>query len=143
MRFKKIDSFDIMYRRYIGSYQQLSAHWCDFKVKYQEFDHKSPYFIEISHHDPLLTDDEYCVCDLCIVTSTSLPELTHAVIKGGNYAVCPYVGTAAGIFMLYQSIFGNWLPQSKLTLRHAPIFIEYISASSTQLELNLYIPIED
>jgi AraC family transcriptional regulator len=87
----------------------------------------------ISHDDPSITDPAQCRYDACVEVAADFTPSGAALITtlpGGRYAVMPFKGTSAEVFLAWTRILRDWLPASQLQLDNRPCF-EYYPQGST------------
>ena len=106
-------------------------------------------FIGLSFDDPNITSHEQCRFYACI--STDKPQKPEGefglqTIEKGKFAVFIHQGTYSGLNNLYQSIYMDWLPSTKIRLRHSMPFEKYLNnpdkVKETDLITEVYIPIK-
>lgn len=137
LTFVNLDSLNLVYKRYVGSYQDLPKYWQDFRQSYPH----TKQFYEISYSDPTISDENRCIMDLCCLDDGSFSLLNQKIINQGLYAKYVYEGKAQGIYVLYQSILRNWVVAKQIQLRNEPMFIYYLNWDCPYFKLELYIPI--
>lgn len=109
---------------------------------------KNP-MIGIARDNPDITDPEKNRYDACLPVGNShyTPEgeISIQTIQGGRYACFIHTGPYEKIKETYRAIYGNWLEESKETLRDAPGFVIYRNDPRTtpeeKRELGIYIPL--
>ncbi len=151
-KIKELEEKTALYIRQTGSYSSLdfeSAYtqlWgC---VKEQKLFSAGTEHICVYYDDPKVTESEKLRTDICLVIKKpAVPqgEIGVKTISGGKYAVFLYQGSYDKLGMVYDTIFGHWLPESGCTLRDAPCFEKYISnpkvTAPEKLKTEIYVPI--
>lgn len=145
---QNLPDYFVLYERRIGSYRQLSGQWGDFIGKYQEFVTKDTKFLERTYDDPVITDTEGCLYDICMSVDKSVLNesvLNTCTIEGGKCAVYPYKGDGKYIYAAYQTIFTVWLPRTSYMLDYRSGFDIYhkVDSESGYMELDICIPLRD
>ena len=87
----------------------------------------------ISHDDPSVTAASLCRYDACVEVDAGYVASGGALITtlpGGRYAVMPFKGNGADIFVAWRRLLGEWLPSSQLQLDMRPCFEHYPVGSS-------------
>lgn len=143
---QNLPDYFVLYERRIGSYHQLSGQWGDFIGKYQRFVTKDTKFLERTYDDPVITDTEGCLYDICMSVDKSVLNesvLNTCTIEGGKCAVYPYKGYGKHIYAAYQTIFTVWLPRTSYTLDYRSGFDIYhkVDSESGYMELDICIPL--
>jgi AraC family transcriptional regulator len=134
----------VIYERYIGNYEDLSANWGAFQDKYREYITDKTLMIERTFDDPSITDKNKCLYDLCIsVDINCLVENTY-ILTGGKFAIYHYKGFMEEIYSAYQSIFNVWIAQSGYSIDERYGFEIYrkVDCSSMYMEIDICIPIK-
>lgn len=150
---QNLPDYFVLYERRIGSYHNLSAQWGDFIRKYRDFVTADTKFLERTFDDPVITDMEGCLYDICmsvdknVLNERALNErvLNTCIIEGGKCAVYPYRGLGKHIYAAYQAIFTVWLPRTPYALDYRSGFDIYhkVDSSSGYMELDICIPLRD
>jgi len=104
--------------------------------------------IGLSHDDPNITDSEKCRYDACLVIHKPVQPEGEVGVKelaGGKFAVFQYQGSYANLSIVYDTIFGKWLPESGFELRNAPCFEKYLNnpnrTEPAKLKTEIYLPV--
>jgi AraC family transcriptional regulator len=87
----------------------------------------------ISHDEPSVTDPAQCRYDACVEVDDGYTPSGRALVTtlpGGRYAVMPFKGTGAEVFVAWRRLLGEWLPASRLQLDMRPCFEHYPAGSS-------------
>ncbi|WP_110945242.1 AraC family transcriptional regulator [Paenibacillus phocaensis] len=112
---------EVAYVRHVGSYLETYRAWGKlgtWAAQHQLFPPEQS-FIGISLDDPAVTEEEECRYDACVTVPNTLsradapPEIGFQTLPGGLYAKFTFYDTLDKFALLYQSIFGNWLPDSE------------------------------
>ena len=75
-----------------------------------------------------MTEPSQCRYDACVeVDDGYVPsgDALTTVLPGGRYAVMPFKGNGAEIFVAWRRLLGEWLPSSHLQLDMRPCFEHY------------------
>lgn len=111
---------EVAYARHVGSYLETYQAWeklGKWAAQHRLFPPEQS-FIGISLDDPAVTEEEECRYDACVTVPNTLsradatPEIGFQTLPGGLYAKFYFYDTPEKLALLYQSIFGNWLPDS-------------------------------
>lgn len=120
----------VAYMRHTGPYgEPISRFWMEEVAPWMSTDGllgRARY--GISHDDPSVTDASQCRYDACIeVDERYVPSGRAQVttLPGGRYAVMPFNGNGAEIFLAWRRLLGEWLPSSRLQLDMRPCFEHY------------------
>jgi AraC family transcriptional regulator len=118
---KKIKKMKLLYERYIGNYYNLKDFWTTFYRHMEErrLVHENTIFIGISYDDPLITDENRCIYDVCIKVNTNeyVGTNTH-VIEEGYYVCYQFHDTIPQMINAFNEIFSIWLPYSGYETAH-------------------------
>ncbi|MDE6052981.1 MAG: GyrI-like domain-containing protein, partial [Lachnospiraceae bacterium] len=140
---KNLPDYFVLYERRIGSYRYLSEQWGDFIEKYQEFVTKDTQFLERTFDDPVITDTDGCLYDICMSVDRGVSLENTCTIEGGKCAVYPYKGLGKHIYAAYQTIFTVWLPRTSYELDYRSGFDIYhmVDRESGYMELDICMPL--
>lgn len=118
---EELPLMEVAYVRHVGSYLETFRAWA--KLGMWAAEHRlfppEQSFIGISLDDPAVTEEEACRYDACVTIPNTLsrtdapPEIQFQTLPGGLYAKFYFYDTTDKLALLYQSIFGNWLPDSE------------------------------
>ncbi|MGP0583559.1 AraC family transcriptional regulator [Paenibacillus timonensis] len=118
---QELPLMEVAYVRHVGSYLETYRAWG--KLGMWAAEHRlfppEQSFIGISLDDPAVTEEEECRYDACVTVPEGLsqtdtpPEIQFQTLPGGLYAKFYFYDTTDKLALLYQSIFGNWLPDSE------------------------------
>ena len=120
----------VAYMRHIGPYgEPIGRFWMEEVAPWMETDGltgRARY--GISHDDPSVTDAQQCRYDACVEVEAGFVPSGRALITtlpGGRYAVLPFEGTGADVFIAWRRLLAEWLPSSRLQLDMRPCFEHY------------------
>lgn len=106
-------------------------------------------FLGLNYDDPNITENQICRFYACISTQRNIPpeaEFGTLAIPAGDFAVFTLKGAYSGLNNLYQYIYLQWLPQSKITLRNSIPFEKYLNnpdlVSEEEILTEVFIPIK-
>ena len=141
---RELKDFPVVFKRYIGSYKDMSAHWQEFIDTYCGLANDETKFIEITYDDPKITDQNRCIYDICMTVDDQNDHENTKVVQGGKYAAYSYEGSVKEIFQAYKGIFNIWLPQSSYELDYRTGFDIYKLADCENdcFEMDIYIPVK-
>lgn len=141
---KKLPDIKIIYERHKGNYRELTKRWHDFCIRTYDIKDNESLYLDISYDDPLISDEDLCIYDLCMTTKKKISGYNTMVIKGGNYAVYRFNGTLSKIGSAYQNIFSRWLPSSSCKLDNRRILSLYHSQlkDDNTIEMDICIPVK-
>lgn len=141
---QNLPDYFVLYERRIGSYHDLSGQWSDFMEKYREFVTADTQFLERTFDDPVITNANGCLYDICMSVDGSVPLENTCIIKGGKCAVYPYRGLGKYIYAAYQTIFTVWLPRTPYELDYRSGFDIYhmVDSKSGYMELDICMPLK-
>lgn len=141
---QNLPDYFVLYERRIGSYHDLSGQWSDFMEKYREFVTADTQFLERTFDDPVITNANGCLYDICMSVDRSVPLENTCIIKGGKCAVYPYKGLGKYIYAAYQTIFTVWLPRTPYELDYRSGFDIYhmVDSKSGYMELDICMPLK-
>lgn len=118
---EELPLMEVAYVRHVGSYLETYRAWArlgEWAAEHRLFPPEQS-FIGISLDDPAVTEEEECRYDACVTVPNTLsradapPEIRFQTLPGGLYAKFTFYDTLDKFSLLYQSIFGNWLPDSE------------------------------
>lgn len=141
---ENLPDYFVLYERRIGSYHDLSGQWSDFMEKYREFVTADTQFLERTFDDPVITNANGCLYDICMSVDRSVPLENTCIIKGGKCAVYPYKGLGKYIYAAYQTIFTVWLPRTPYELDYRSGFDIYhmVDSESGYMEMDICMPLK-
>lgn len=132
------------YRRYIDSYFELKDHWQDFMRDMKPYIRPDTIFIERSHCDPDVVENEKCISDICMSLPDGHTLSPLTVIPGGKYARYHFRDNRNEIFGTYQGLTCVWLPNSGYELAKGDFFDQSLSfdPETNIIEMYIHIPIQ-
>lgn len=150
---KELPEYEVAYIRHIGSY--LDTHYAWSKLgKWAGENHLFPaeqYFIGISLDDPTMVDEYACRYDACVTLPSDFnkedqSEVQFKQLSGGLYALYTFYDTIDKFAIAYQSLFGQWLPNSEYDADDRPC-LEFcmnnpMDDPEGKCKVDLYIPIK-
>lgn len=141
---KEFKDFRVLFKRYIGNYQNMKEHWQDFMDCYTHLADKGTKYLEVSHDDPLITDRDRCIYDICMTIDENSGQENVKIIKGGNFAVYNFKGYSQDIFLAFKGIFNVWLPESNYQLDNRSGFEIYtaVDCENDYFEMDICIPVK-
>lgn len=141
---QEIEDIFVIYERFIGNYIELKEKWFSFMDLYQSSINEQTIMIEKFYHDPMITQLNQCICDLCISTDKFMETDHGSTIKGGKFAVYRFEGKIEDIFRTLQGIFTVWFPNSgyEMKERYGLNIYRKIDKSSESVIMDLCIPIK-
>lgn len=137
---------ETIYQRFIGDYHNLGEYWTQFMEKHCKYYEEDSMLLEISYDDPLLTNNDRCITDICMTTTKSYgDECQSMVIPGGEFMKYNYVGPGQGIFGTFQGLLGIWAASSPFALdfdkRKMITRYHSIKCDEDIFDIDIYIPI--
>jgi AraC family transcriptional regulator len=105
------------YERFIGNYYDLAKAWGDF-CSYAEKRHlikEGTLFIGISYDDPLVTDEDNCMYDMCVTVDAAKGTNVHK-LESGLYACYDFYDRLENLNKAFNEIFSLWLPYSNFNI---------------------------
>ncbi|MCT4507192.1 MAG: AraC family transcriptional regulator [Tepidibacter sp.] len=147
MELVELQDIQVIYNRFIGNYHNLRNHWEGFCENYNMYFDKQSWLIQISYDDPILTDPERCITDICVTTTKNIKsDFATMIIKGGRYMLYNFEGPSAKVFETFQGLFSVWLIKTnhKIELETRKIFIKYnvVDCENNYFSIDIYIPIK-
>jgi len=142
-----------LYIRLLGNYSELDfgGAWTKLWgcVKEQKLFSAGIEHICVYHDDPKVTETDKLRTDVCLVVrkpAQAHGEIGVKTIQGGKYAVFLYQGSYSNLGSVYDTIFGQWLPESGETLRNVPCFEKYLNhpdiAAPEKSKTEIYLPLQ-
>lgn len=143
----------VIYIRLVGKYSEL-----DFPGTYAKLwgfvKAKKLFTAGIEHlcvyyDDPNVTESAKLRTEVCLVVHKPVEaegEIEVKELAGGRYARFLYQGPYTNLGAVYDTIFSEWLPESRYEIRDAPVFEKYISnperVAPEKLKTEIYIPVK-
>lgn len=136
-----------------GDYQSLNYEdaWKKLwgQVKEQKLFSAGIEHIGLSHDNPHVTEADKLRYDACLVIhkpAKPVGEIGVKQIAGGKFACFLYQGSYKKLDEVYDYIYYNWLINSGMELRNAPVFEKYISnpnqVEESKLKTEIYVPVQ-
>lgn len=118
---RRIRPMDLLYERFIGNYHDLAGFWEKFCNMAEEkgLIKESTDFIGISYDDPLITDEDRCIYDVCINVENYTEPNIHK-IEEGYYACYRFSDSLTNLGKAYNDIFLFWMPFCGYKLENKP-----------------------
>ncbi|WP_410769452.1 GyrI-like domain-containing protein [Fontibacillus sp. BL9] len=150
---KELPNFEVGFVRHVGSYLDTYKAW-DLLGAWAGQNGLFPpdqYFIGISIDDPETTEEYECRYDACVTIPPGFSRDTTQGIEfrtlpGGLYGLYSFYDTIDKLGLIYQSIFGQWLPNSEYDPdeRHCLEFCMNNPSDDPEgkAKVDLYIPIK-
>ncbi|WP_340395389.1 AraC family transcriptional regulator [Paenibacillus sp. FSL E2-0177] len=149
---KELPSYQVAYVRHVGSYLETYKAWGTLSKWVEKNDLPSTeYFIGISLDDPSVTDEYSCRYDACITIPEEFVKegdsgVEFKTLSGGLYALYSFYDTIDKLAIAYQSVYGQWLPNSDYEPddRYALEFCmnDPYTDPEGKAKVDLYIPIK-
>ncbi len=145
IKIKTLNKLILEYERFIGNYFDLAEHWERFcnSVEERNLMNEEARFIGISYDDPLITDENHCIYDMCITVERQQSVNTHK-IEGGKYACYEFFDKLENLSKAYNEIFTIWLPYTKYDIRNGMPIEIYLSQTDAEgrMRIDLCMPIK-
>lgn len=149
----ELPEYEVAYVRKVGSYLETGEAWKKLTRWAQKNGLYPPqsHFIGISLDDPSEVEEFACRYDACVTLPAGFkkesdPEVKFRKIPGGLYALYQFYDIPNKLAIAYQSIFGNWLPNSEYNAddRHCLEFCmnDPCEDPEGKCKVDLYIPIK-
>lgn len=140
---QELDEFFVLYERFIGSYTDIEKNWYHFLDQYKSVLNENTVLIERFFNDPSITNQEQCICDICMTVEPDCGLENVMRIRGGRWIVYRFDGEIKDIFETLQGIFSVWLPQSgyKMAQRYGLNIYRSIDRDRHRVVMDLCIPI--
>lgn len=148
----QLPPLEVAYVRHVGSYLETYHAWQKLGQWAHEHQLYPPeqYFIGISLDDPNTTEELACRYDACVTLPAQFIKQADAVVQfkqlpGGLYGKYVFYDTLDKFAIAYQSVFGQWLPNSEYEPDDRDCLEFCMNDPSTDPEgkakVDLYIPI--
>lgn len=117
---KELPEYEVAFIRHVGSYLNTGETWG--KLMEWSFQNNlfppNQYFIGISLDSPDTVEEYACRYDACVTLPEGFEKENHSAVQfkklpGGLYALYQFYDTNDKLAIAYQSIFGQWLPDSE------------------------------
>ncbi|MEK3661311.1 AraC family transcriptional regulator [Paenibacillus sp. FSL F4-0236] len=149
---KELPSYQVAYVRHVGSYLETYKAWATLSKWVAKNNlPATEYFIGISLDDPSATDEYSCRYDACITIPREFSiegdsGISFQTLSGGLYARYQFYDTIDKFAIAYQSVYGQWLPNSEYEPddRYALEFCmnDPYTDPEGKAKVDLYIPIK-
>jgi len=143
---KRLPGMAVVYKRAICNYQRdLKSAWGDFCIDMEKrYNGDLSTFIGISYDDPITTDEERCIYDMCMVVDDPHGADVQWIVPG-LYACYKFYDTIDRLILAFNEIFILWLPFCKYKLDNRFSLEIYQSAfdENEKIRLEICIPIQD
>jgi AraC family transcriptional regulator len=118
---KKLPEMTLEYQRFIGNYCDLKDAWHDFciEVNSKYCLNENNKYMGISYDDPLITDENRCIYDMCVRIDNIKGTNVHK-IKEGLYACYEFYDKVENLINGYNELFSLWVPFSKYSIINKP-----------------------
>ncbi|WDV45180.1 AraC family transcriptional regulator [Clostridiaceae bacterium M8S5] len=146
MKLVELTDVEVVYQRFIGNYVNLKNYWREFLDKHRIYYNDESIQFEISYDDPILTNPNRCITDVCITTSKPIKDGCNTMIlTGGKYMMYEYEGSNKKIFETFQGLLGIWSINThyKMDFKSRKIITKYntINHNCNYFSFDIYIPI--
>ncbi|MDT3429234.1 AraC family transcriptional regulator [Paenibacillus forsythiae] len=149
---KELPDYEVAYVRHVGSYLETYKAWGKLGVWAGKNNLFPPehIFIGISFDDPSTTDEYACRYDACVTIKGDFkrdvdPDIKYKTLYGGLYALYPFYDKIEQFAIVYQLVYGQWLPNSEYDPDDKPCLEFCMNNPSDDPEgkakIDLYIPI--
>lgn len=110
---KRLPPMFLEYERFMGNYYDLNKAWENFcsEADKQHLINENSKFIGISYDDPLITDENNCMYDMCVTVDTAKGINVHK-IEEGLYACYDYYDRIENLCKAFNEVLALWLPYS-------------------------------
>ncbi|MFC7750224.1 GyrI-like domain-containing protein [Paenibacillus thermoaerophilus] len=150
---KELPEYEVAYVRHVGSYMDTHQAWAKLEIWAKEngLSPANAYFIGISLDDPNTVEECACRYDACVTIPEGFPRENHGEIRfrklpGGWFALYRFYDTVDKLAIAYQSLFGQWLPNSGYDADDRPCLEFCMNDPANDAEgkckVDLYIPIK-
>lgn len=147
IQIKRIAGMNLMYKRVICNYtKDLKEAWhlfCE-EMETKSLLDKDYLFVGISYDDPLITNEDHCLYDMCIVVDKPTSANVHR-IPAGRYACYNFYDKLDTFILAFNEIISLWLPYCPYKLDNRPMLEIYQSAIDAQgnIQAQICIPLQD
>lgn len=146
IKIKQLPSMTLEYERFIGNYFDLSESWHRFCIEAssRHILNESNKFIGISYDDPLITDENRCMYDMCVKVDKVKSINVHR-IEQGLYACYDFYDRLENLAKAFNEILALWMPFSKYTIDNwLPLEIYHSSMDNEgRMKIELCISIKE
>ncbi|MFF2479970.1 GyrI-like domain-containing protein [Paenibacillus sp. NPDC058071] len=149
----ELPEYEVAYFRHEGSYLDTGHAWAKLGAWATGNGICPPkqHFIGISLDDPNDVAESECRYDACVTLPEGFDKRLHAnvsfkALAGGQYALYRFYDTVDKLAIIYQGIFGQWLPGSGYEADERPCLEFCLNDPATDKEgkckVDLYIPVK-
>lgn len=140
----ELEDINIIYKRFIGKYRDSARNWLDVIEKAKDVINNETLFLDLSHDDPTLTNENRCIYDICVSSEKKLEGFSSTIVKGGKYCAYDFIGPNYEIFHAYQGLLSVWVSNSGVTLDNRKIFAIYENFEQKEdcLKMKICLPIK-
>ncbi|GIO83950.1 hypothetical protein J25TS5_08820 [Paenibacillus faecis] len=151
---RQLADAEVAYVRHVGSYLDTYQAWEKLGAWAAKNGLYPPerQFIGISLDDPSLVEEYACRYDACVTLPEEFDRAGHpdeirfGTLQGGTYALYSFYDTVDQLGIVYQTLFGQWLPQSEYEAEDKPCLEYCMNNPATDPEgkskVDLYLPIK-
>ncbi|HYE82301.1 MAG TPA: AraC family transcriptional regulator [Clostridia bacterium] len=141
---KHLPGMLLEYERFIGNYYDMEVAWERFcsEMSRNHRIKEDTRFIGISYDDPLISDENKCMYDMCITIDVIKSISVHR-IEGGLYACYDFYDRLENLGKAFNEIFSLWLPYSGHTIDNRPPLEIYQTPLDEEwkMQIDICIPI--
>ncbi len=143
---RRIERLNLLYDRFFGNYYDLAGFWGNFckMAEDKNLITGKTLFVGISYDDPLVTDENKCIYDVCIsVDNMSGPNVHKA--EDGQYACYRFEDSLVNLGKAYNEVFTCWMPYCRYGISdRMPFEIYHNAPDETGMTcLDICIPIDN
>jgi AraC family transcriptional regulator len=141
---QELSDYLVIYERMIGNYIELKERWFAFLDKYKDYIKADTILMERFYNDPVITNLNGCICDICITTDKHCELDNVTTVMGGRFAKYQFEGEIQNIFCAIQGIFSIWLPASgyEMDKRYGLNIYREINREKGHVIMDVCIPIK-
>lgn len=142
---RRIEAMNLEYRRFIGNYREgLRQAWCDFCAAMAGKHPLGPntQSVGISYDDPLITDENRCIYDMCLPVNEVSCIHIHK-IPAGDYACYEFHDRLENLITGFNRLFALWMPFCGYDLDDRPCLELYRSGldDAGRIHLEICVPL--
>lgn len=142
----ELEDMEVIFKRYIGDYHHMINYWEDFCHLYGNYIDDDSWRMKISYDDPILTDPDRCITDICITTSKSVVDTCPTmIVLGGKFVKYHFEGPNHEIFEVFQGLFEIWLQGTNhvLDFHNRKMLTRYktVDIENNHFSFDIYIPV--
>ncbi len=144
--FEEMPDMKFVYERFKGNYLDLSPVWQNFCNTMEKAYPETPLeFYGISYDDPLVSDENNCLYDLCarVTDSVKLTGDNYRKISRGPYLCYRFEGHVRELSLVFNDLFAVWMPHRGYIMRQGICLERYHRASlpGDRVVMDICIPI--